>query len=93
MGISLYLVMQKINRIDKLYIFNLLVNAFWPVLFFGFKLRLLAFIWLVFLVILTIALIIRFYKIDQKTIFLLVPYLIWLIFAGYLNLAVYLLNN
>ncbi len=91
MGISAYLISKK-ESIPLIYYVQLFVNALWSIIFFVFKLRLLAFFWLVLLIILVILMIIRFSKTDKTAAYLQIPYLLWTIFAGYLNLAVYLLN-
>mgnify|MGYP002624165932 CR=1 FL=1 len=76
-----------------LYAFQLLVNALWSPIFFSLKLRLVAFVWLLILVALVIAMIGKFKRVDAPAGNLQFPYLIWLLFAGYLNLAVFLLNG
>ena len=76
-----------------LYAFQLAVNAAWSPLFFSLKLRLVAFVWLLILLALVIAMTARFKKIDVAAGNLQFPYIVWLLFAGYLNLAVYLLNG
>ncbi len=75
-----------------LYGAQLAVNFFWSILFFNKKLFLASFLWLILLWILIIAMIIRFYKINKAAAWLQIPYLLWVTFAGYLNLAIYLLN-
>lgn len=91
MGISAYLVDKNSGNLD-VYYFQLFFNAMWPIIFFVFKLRLLAFIWLLVLIVLVIIMIVRFYKINKGAGLLQIPYLLWLIFAAYLNLGTYLLN-
>lgn len=81
------------SKIDSIYYLQLIVNLLWPIIFFVLKLRLLAFFWIVFLIILVINMIIQFYKKNILSGILQIPYLIWLLFATYLNLAVYLLNK
>ena len=81
------------NNIKNIYYFQLFVNLLWPIAFFVFKWRLFAFIWLVFLIILIIKMIIEFYKKDKVSAYLQIPYLLWSIFASYLNIGVYLLNR
>lgn len=76
----------------RLYILQLGVNFLWPILFFGLELYLVAFLWLVLLLLLVSLLILWFYRILPLAGYLLVPYWGWLLFAGYLNLGVYLLN-
>ena len=57
MGISSYLIYEKEgidNKRIKLYGIQLFVNLFWTIIFFNFRLYLLSFLWLVFLIILVI---------------------------------------
>ena len=71
---------------------SLFVNFFWPILFFNLKAFLPAFIWLVLLEFLIVMTIISYRRIDPKAAYLQIPYALWVAFAGYLNLAIYLLN-
>ena len=71
---------------------QLAVNFFWSVLFFTFKAYLLAFVWLVLLWGLIVLPIWRFAAVRPLAGWLLVPYLLWVTFAGYLNFGVFLLN-
>ncbi len=91
MAVSYYLVSSKEKTLG-IYLAQLIFNSLWTVLFFGLKLRLLAFIWLVILFILVIIMLIKYYKLNKTAGYLLIPYSLWLIFAGYLNLSIYLLN-
>jgi len=91
MGISAYLV-SKSAPIPFVYYVALGVNALWSIIFFVFKFRLLAFIWIILLIFLVIKMIIEFYKTNKASAYLQIPYLLWLLFAGYLNLRFYLLN-
>lgn len=84
------LVNQEINLI---YYSQLVVNLLWPILFFVLEWRLLAFLWIILLIVLVINMIIKFYNKNKLARLLQIPYLIWLIFAAYLNLGVYLLNK
>ncbi len=93
MGVSAYLIEQDKNSNNlSIYYLQLGFNALWSIIFFVFKWHLLAFIWIIILIILVIIMIIRFYKINKTAAWLNLPYLLWLIFAAYLNLGVYLLN-
>lgn len=98
MGISSYLVLASEDNSDnvnialKFYIIQLAVNFFWPIFFFTFDLYLFSFIWLLQLIALVLITIILFARISKPAAYLQIPYLIWLIFAGYLNLSIYLLN-
>lgn len=72
---------------------QLLVNFFWTILFFRLDFRLLALLWLLLLLLLVAAMISRFSRISRPAAALQLPYLLWLTFAGYLNLGFYLLNR
>ena len=76
-----------------IYVAQLIVNFLWSPLFFELELRLVAFIWLLLLIALVVKMIIDFHRIDKTAAYLQIPYLIWLVFAGYLNLGVFILNN
>jgi len=71
---------------------QLLLNFLWPILFFGLQWRLAAFFLLIALWIAIFITMRRFLRLDEKAGDLLLPYLLWVCFAGYLNLGVYLLN-
>ncbi len=75
-----------------LYGVQLFFNFFWSILFFNLEAYLTAFVWLVILLILIVATAMLFYAIDKKAGYLLIPYILWVTFAGYLNLAIYFLN-
>lgn len=96
MGISAYMIHISDSPMKKtallFYYLQLAVNFFWPIIFFNFSNYLFAFIWLLLLFILIIIMLVAFYKVDKRAAYLQIPYLLWIIFAGYLNIAVYLLN-
>lgn len=95
MGIS-YGILDKNNLIDSkiksIYYQQLSVNYLWSIIFFTLKWRLFAFIWIILLDVLVVIMIIKFYKKNKLSGLLQIPYLIWILFATYLNLAIYLLN-
>ena len=98
MGIASYLIVEsgveppeKINAL-KVYFLQLAFNFLWSIFFFNLELYGFSFIWLLtllFLIILTTA---RFWHIDKRAGILMLPYIAWVIFAGYLNLGIALLN-
>ena len=98
MGISSYLVMtsdgdkEDIQKAIRIYGFQLVVNFLWPTFFFNFQWYLFSFIWLLFLWVLVLIMILRFSTISKVAAWLNIPYLIWLTFAAYLNLGIFLLN-
>lgn len=76
----------------KLYAAQLLFNFVWPIVFFSFGWYLAAFFVLVALWVLILLTLRAFTAIDETAGDLLIPYLLWVTFAGYLNLGIYLLN-
>lgn len=96
MGISYGILKSKgltDKKIDLIYYIQLAVNAAWSIIFFLLKWRLFAFIWILLLDILVILMIIKFYKKDKTAGLLQIPYILWTLFASYLNLAIYILNK
>ncbi len=75
------------------YAVQLFFNFFWSVFFFGFGLYLFSFIWLVALWLLVLLMIVLFYRTDKLSAYIQIPYLLWLTFAAYLNMGVFLLNR
>ena len=80
-------------EVSKIYWTQLIVNLIWPILFFVFKLRLFSSIWIIILLILVISMVIKFYKKDKIIGYSQIPYLLWIMFATYLNIGIYLLNE
>ena len=76
-----------------IYGLQLLVNFFWTILFFLLEARLFAFLWLLLLLGLAVWMAVSFGRVNKTAGLLQIPYILWLLFAGYLNLAVYLLNG
>ena len=75
-----------------LFLIQLAFNFFWSILFFCGQLFGLAFLWLTALWGLIMWMIWVFRKVDRTAAWLQVPYLLWVSFAGYLNLGVWLRN-
>ncbi len=99
MGISSAMVYNQKNEKPgeirsalTVYGINLFLNFFWSIIFFNMRAFLFSFIWLVALWIVILVMIIKFYKIRPIAGILQIPYLLWVTFAGYLNLAIFLLN-
>ena len=95
MGIS-YFIATKDKENDKdlnqIYLLQLFVNLFWPIIFFVLKMYFTAFLWIILLIILVIVMIKELLKNNKISGCLQIPYLIWLLFATYLNLCITLLN-
>lgn len=95
MGIALYLVIMSKKPYDTaliVYSLQLIFNFFWSIIFFNLRQYLVAFIWLVLLWLLILQTALLFYKISKPAGYLMLPYLLWVTFAGYLNFSIYLLN-
>lgn len=98
MGLASYLVATsdahrtEIRGALTVYGIQLAINFFWSILFFNLGAYLFSFVWLILLWVLILVTIKRFAAIRPLAGWLLVPYLLWVTFAGYLNLAIYLLN-
>ncbi|MBQ2872422.1 MAG: tryptophan-rich sensory protein [Bacilli bacterium] len=90
MGVSSYLVYEETKEIPKIYIIQLIFNLLWSFVFFKFKLFTLAFIWILFLILLVILMIRDFLSKNKLAGYLQIPYLIWLFIAAILNLIIIL---
>ena len=93
----LYIIMgysfNKQNEQNKtIYYTQLIANLLWSIFFFVFKWYLFSSLWIIFLIILVIIMVKKFYDQNKISGLLNIPYLIWLIFAAYLSFGVYFLN-
>ncbi|MDE6624733.1 MAG: tryptophan-rich sensory protein [Lachnospiraceae bacterium] len=98
MGIASFLILtsdedqEAIQSALAAYALQLAVNFFWSIFFFNLGWYLFAFFWLVLLWLLIVVTIQRFTPISLTAAYLMLPYLLWVTFAGYLNLSIYLLQ-
>lgn len=102
MGISLYIVFNytssdiNLMNIRKvfivLFIVQLIFNFFWSIIFFGYKTYYFAFIWLILLWLIVLIMAIKVFKISAVASVLLIPYILWMSFAAYLNISIGILN-
>ena len=97
MGIASYLVCtakQSECRRDGLIVYaaQLAVNFFWPMFFFLGQWYFFSFVWLVLLWFLVLVTIRFFYAVNKNAGYLLIPYLAWVTFAGYLNFFISIMN-
>ena len=76
----------------NLYVAQLIVNFFWSLIFFNAQAFGLAFLWLLLLWVLVVAMMAAFHKVDPLAAAFQTPYLTWLTFAAYLNAGVWYLN-
>lgn len=90
-----YLIYQKNNNNKetiRIYYIQLFLNFLWSIIFFNLKWRLFSIIWIILLIV-TVVILMKKFKIEEKiSYYLFIPYLLWLLFATYLNIGVYLLN-
>ena len=99
MGVSLYLVWEADARARakraaaSLFSVQLLLNALWSFIFFGLRMPLAAFIELCLLWIFILLTMVAFKPLSRTAAWLLFPYLVWVSFAGVLNLSIHLLNG
>lgn len=96
MGISSYIIYSSDSadktKALKIYALQLFFNFCWSILFFRYQLYLFSFLWLVILIVLICIMIKDFYKINPAAAYLQIPYLLWCIFAAYLNFSIYTMN-
>lgn len=76
----------------KLYAASLFVNFFWSIIFFNLGAFLFAFIWLLLLIYLVVRSTLCYGKVKPVAAYLQIPYIVWLLFAAYLNGAIFILN-
>ena len=98
MGVAFYFIWIAKDSSNKksaifVYLLQLFLNFLWPIIFFKYKLYFISFIELILLLIVIIITYAKFIKIDKKSAYLLIPYIVWVSFAGILNLSIYLMNK
>ena len=98
MGISLYLILKE-NLNDntvkiglEIFSFQLILNIGWSFLFFSLQNILYALFEIIILWLAILLTISQFWKINKKSSYLLIPYLLWVTFAAILNFAIWRLN-
>lgn len=102
MGVACFLVWirpvdKQVTAKEKTFFFvvygvQLIFNFFWSIFFFNFGWHWFAFVWLIALWAMILALVIWGGKNQRAVMWLLLPYLLWVTFAGYLNLMIAILN-
>lgn len=98
MGYSAYLISQSNTPSDKkrnaltVYWLQLFFNFWWSILFFRFELLWVAVADIVILLLLVAVMTVLFYRINKKSGLINIPYLLWVAFATYLNIATAVIN-
>lgn len=82
---------QKLNII-LVFGAQLVLNILWSAIFFGARNPALAFFELIMLWAAIIYTIINFYRVSKASAYLLVPYILWVTFAGVLNFVIWIIN-
>lgn len=98
MGISLYLVWERglekkeVKLAISIFGIQFVLNIIWSLLFFGLQNPFFAFVEIILLWIAILATIVLFYRISGKAGLLMVPYILWVSFAAFLNYSIWILN-
>lgn len=98
LGWALYLIFIKVRKkLDKtrayvLFAIQLGLNALWSYVFFGAHMPGLALIMLLGLFIASALMAREFDKVDRRAAYMVIPYLLWLMFAFYMNAYIVLMN-
>ena len=97
MGISVWLVWKREPSADRtigirIFWVQLFFNILWTYIFFGIQKIGLSFLEIIFLIFLIFSNIIYFLKIDKIAGYLLIPYLIWVLYASVLTYNIWILN-
>jgi len=98
MGVAAYLVYEtpeseQRSTALKLYGIQLFFNGVWSLIFFGAQAYFFAFAWLVLLWLFIYLTTKEFLQLNKTAGILMIPYLVWVTFAGYLNLAIAIYYN
>jgi translocator protein len=98
MGIAVFLVWKKglnskgVKIALGIFILQLILNTFWSIIFFGFQSPGWALVEIIFLWVTILATVIAFARVSKPATWLLLPYILWVSFAVYLNYSVWILN-
>jgi len=99
MGIALYIVWSKgwaknknVHIATAIFGVQLVLNVLWSFVFFGMQAPFFAFMVILLLWVAILMTIVAFDRVSVPAAILLVPYLLWVSFAAYLNYGIYILN-
>ena len=97
-GWALYLIIKHAKKYSEkmrayvLFAIQLLLNAIWPYVFFGLNMPGLALVILLVLFLDVTWMARAFFQLDRRTVYMLIPYLLWLMFAFYMNAYIVMMN-
>lgn len=103
MGVAAWLVWKRLDSNSRennkrikialaVFALQLLLNLFWSIVLFGLHNPGLAFVNIAGLWLAIVWTVVVFYRISKLAAYLLVPYILWVSFAAYLNFAIWMLN-
>lgn len=100
MGVSSAMIYNSINDQNRdlarqaltYYIISLAFNFLWSILFFNLRVFAIAVLCLAILLFFIIKTALSYFKINRVAAYLQIPYILWVIFAGYLNIAIAIIN-
>jgi len=95
MSVAIWLIWINPKRVEKIiyiYFIHLLINGSWSIFFFGLHLILASLIIIGIIIFLVVWLIKLYYPINKLSVFLMIPYLVWLSYAFILNFYIFILN-
>jgi len=95
MGISYFVLKRNTrdtNDESKVYYLQLFINALWSIIFFVLKWRFISVIWIILLDVIVIYMFKLFYNKVKLSAYLNLLYIIWILFATYLTIGIYILN-
>lgn len=98
MGVSLFLVWREgVNRPEvklaiDIFAAQLVVNILWSAAFFGMRSPIAGLVVIIVLWIMILLTVFKFWPVSRNAALLLVPYIIWVSFAAYLNYSLLMLN-
>lgn len=99
MGLASYfIIMSEADSKAKMsimiiYAISLAMNFCWSIVFFNWRMYLVAFIWLLVLWCLVIIIAVKSFNVSKIATVMFIPYILWLTFAAYLNFGAYYLNS
>jgi benzodiazapine receptor len=95
MSIAIWRIWVKFSdrKILVIYFYHLFFNATWSIVFFGFHQIELALLNLLIILLFIIILMMLYFKKDKISFYLMIPYILWALYAFILNLSIVILNN
>ncbi len=83
---------KRYKTTRNLFIFHMVLNALWSIVFFGMHNILGAFMIIILMIATLVVLMEQIWRIYKPSMYLLIPYLLWITFASVLNFSIFLLN-